>query len=154
MEEPPARTVLYFSLCITLGSLPMLLFGSGPPLDLAGLADVVAVGLLATLGQFMLTLAYQRGHTLVVSLLGYSQVILTSLLGIALWGTHPSGSAWLGMGLVIVSGAIGPLTSFNGRQSAPRASPEKTAHPLWHLRCCKDAVGYRQSLRRPPANPH
>jgi drug/metabolite transporter (DMT)-like permease len=124
LDEPPSRTVLYFSLCITVGSLPLFLFGSHPaPLDAIGTLDVIAVGALATLGQFMLTLAYQRGQALLVSLLGYSQVVFTSLIGIVLWDNHPTVSAWLGMALIIVSGAIGPITSLSARQSAPRASP-------------------------------
>jgi drug/metabolite transporter (DMT)-like permease len=123
LDEPPSRTVLYFSLCITVGSLPLCLVVGTRSLDAIGLAYVIAVGALATLGQYMLTLAYQRGHTLIVSLLGYSQVVWTSLIGIFLWDNSPTASAWLGMALVIASGAIGPLAALSARQSAPRASP-------------------------------
>lgn len=51
----------------------------------------------------MLTIAYQKGHTLLVSLLG-SQVILTSTLGVLIWDDRWSSLSWLGMALVIFSG--------------------------------------------------
>lgn len=42
---------------------------------------VLGVGALATVGQVMLAMAYQHGDTLVSASLGYSQVIIASLLG-------------------------------------------------------------------------
>jgi S-adenosylmethionine uptake transporter len=54
----------------------------------------------------MLTLAYQRGHTLLVSLLGYSQVIFATFFGIGLWGEHPGVISWLAMALIVASGVV------------------------------------------------
>lgn len=64
----------------------------------------------------LLTLAYQRGVTLLVSLLGYSQVVFSSLLGIMLWNARPTTQSWLGMGLVIVSGAVAALYASSPKQ--------------------------------------
>ena len=109
LQEPIARTVAYFSLYVTIGALPWFLLSDFTRVDLRGAAYLVAIGVFATIGQVLLTLAYQRGHTLLVSLLGYSQVIFTSLFGIALWGDHPSVSSWLAMGLIIASGVAATL---------------------------------------------
>jgi drug/metabolite transporter (DMT)-like permease len=105
LDEPVPRTVAWFSLITTAGSLPWFLASRPGALTLAGIVAVLSVAVFATIGQFMITLAYQRGHTLLTSLLGYSQVIFTSLIGIALWHDHPGPGAWLPMLLIIVSGA-------------------------------------------------
>jgi drug/metabolite transporter (DMT)-like permease len=109
LDEPVARTVAWFSLFTTLGSLPWFLATDPTRLTPAGAACLLAVAVLATAGQVLLTLAYQRGHTLLVSLLGYSQVIFTTFIGIALWGDHPGIVSWLAMALIIASGAAATM---------------------------------------------
>ena len=106
LDEPVARTVLYFSGIVSVASFPWYLTTDIARITLAGLASVAVVGVFATVGQVMLTLAFQRGQTLLTSLLGYSQVIFTSLIGVALWDDHPGLGAWLAMGLIIASGAV------------------------------------------------
>ncbi len=44
------------------------------------------IGISATLGQLLMTVAFQQGDPLVSSALGYTQVIFAALLGIAIWG--------------------------------------------------------------------
>jgi drug/metabolite transporter (DMT)-like permease len=105
LEEPIVRTVAYFSLYVTLGALPWFLLSDPTHIELRGAMYLVAMGVFATVGQLLLTLAYQRGHTLLVSLLGYSQVVFTTLLGIGLWGEHPGVSSWLAIALIVASGA-------------------------------------------------
>lgn len=104
LKELPVKTVLYFSLFITLATLPWYLMSPPGTVSRRGTAYVMAGATLATIGQIMLTLAYQRGHTFLVSLLGYSQVVFTSVLGIALWGESMTVLACCGMALIIVSG--------------------------------------------------
>jgi drug/metabolite transporter (DMT)-like permease len=106
LEEPVARTAAYFALYTTIGAFPWFILGNPGQVDLQGAAYLVAMGVFATLGQVMLTLAYQRGHTLLVSLLGYSQVIFATLFGIALWGEHPPVSSWMAMALIVLSGIV------------------------------------------------
>jgi drug/metabolite transporter (DMT)-like permease len=71
-------------------------------------------------GQLMLTHAYQRGHTLLISLVGYSQIIFTSLLGIAIWNDRPSVAAWTGMALVIAGGVVAHSSSQKRRPANSR----------------------------------
>lgn len=111
LDEPVSRTVAWFSLIVTVGSLPWYLATDPLRIDPLGAAYVGAVGVLATVGQVMLTLAYQRGHTHLVSLLGYSQVIFTTLVGIALWDDHPGPGAWLAMGLIVLCGIAATAVS-------------------------------------------
>ena len=127
LNEPPARTVLYFSLFVTLGALPLFLFSDPTSLSLAGAICVLGAGTLATAGQGMITLAYQRGQTLLVSLLGYSQVVFTSLLAMLIWNDPLSLLSWLGMALVIASGAAASMFSRpQARPMVSKAVPERS----------------------------
>ena len=105
LAEPPARTVFYFSLSVTLGALPWFCFSNPDSLTSTGAAYLLGAGILATVGQYTLTHAYQRGQTLIMSLLGYSQVVFSSLIGIVLWRDKLPLASWLGMALIIVCGA-------------------------------------------------
>jgi drug/metabolite transporter (DMT)-like permease len=104
IHEPPARTVAYFSLCILVGTLPWFLLSHPTSLAMREACYVFAAGALAAVGQLLFTQAHHSGHTLLVSLLGYSQVIFATLFGIALWSDTPAASAWLGIAFVIASG--------------------------------------------------
>jgi drug/metabolite transporter (DMT)-like permease len=104
LQEPIARTAAYFALYATIGALPLFVLSDFSQVDLQGAAYLATMGVFATLGQVMLTLAYQRGHTLLVSLLGYSQVIFATLFGITLWGERPGVISWLAMALIVASG--------------------------------------------------
>lgn len=124
LNEPPARTVLYFSFFVTLGALPLFLFSDPTSLSRAGAIFVIGAGALATAGQAMITLAYQRGQTMLVSLLGYSQVVFTSLLAMLIWDDQLSLLSWLGMAMVILSGAV---ASMFARPQASSGASSKVA---------------------------
>lgn len=121
LNEPTARTVFYFSLSITLGSLPGLLLSPGLSWPSEGTVYAIAAGGLATVGQVMLTLAYQRGIAMLSSLLGYSQVVFTSLIGIALWNDKPALGSWLGMALIVASGAAAVMYASHPAKPGPVA---------------------------------
>ncbi len=106
LQEPVARTAAYFALYTSIGAFPWFVLSDSGGVDLLSAAYLAAMGVSATAGQVMLTLAYQRGHTLLVSLLGYSQVIFATLFGIVLWGEHPPVSSWLAMALIVASGIV------------------------------------------------
>jgi S-adenosylmethionine uptake transporter len=44
-----------------------------------------------------------------VSLLGYSQVVFTSIVGIVVWNDHLPAMSWIGMALVIASGGVATM---------------------------------------------
>jgi S-adenosylmethionine uptake transporter len=131
LKELPVKTVLYFSLFITVTTLPWYLLSRPGTASLRGSAYVLAAATLAAIGQIMLTLAYQRGHTFLVSLLGYSQVVFTSVLGILLWNDSLALMAWLGMALIIVSGFAATISmrvpqTPDSESAATVASPADT----------------------------
>src|SRR5262249_5226249 len=48
LEEPPARTVLYFSLCVAIGALPWFLLSHPESLSAEGACYVILSGVTAT----------------------------------------------------------------------------------------------------------
>ena len=67
---------------------------------------LVGVGTLATVGQLMITFAYQRGQTLVSANLGYTQVVFASLLGILIWHDVLSPLSWVAIAVIVTSGIV------------------------------------------------
>ena len=105
LEEPTARIVFYFSLIIAVGGLPWFCVSNPTSVTITGAAYMFGAATLATVGQWLLTYAYRRGPTLIMSLLGYTQVVFSSLIGIAVWQDRLALASWLGMALVILCGA-------------------------------------------------
>jgi len=104
LGEPESRTVFYFSLLSTLGSLVWLAFSELHRPTLATGLLLLGVGAFATLAQLAMTRAYARGKPLVSASLAYTTVVFASLLGALFWGEVLGWLEALGMVLVILSG--------------------------------------------------
>ena len=109
--EPSVRTVFYFALVSAIAALPLSLTTSATnaySIEVIGL--LLGTGFLATIGQVMLTFAYQQGKPLVVAALGYSQVVFAVLFGILIWYDTIPVHVGLGILLIIVSGIMTSAT--------------------------------------------
>lgn len=118
--EPDWRTVFYFTLVSTLGAGGWMVFNVFHPVDLYGFVLLCGLGMTATLAQLALTRAYREGHTLVVGSLAYSTVIFSSLFGAIVLGDRLDATAWLAIGLVILSGVASVWTV---RNRSPFSTP-------------------------------
>jgi S-adenosylmethionine uptake transporter len=65
---------------------------------------LLPIGILASLGQVCLTLAFSRGSTLVVANLQYAGIVFAALYGMVLFNEQLPTIGWVGMGLIIASG--------------------------------------------------
>ncbi len=110
-NEPDWRTVYYFTLISTIGAGMWMLFESFHALDWHDLPVLMGLGLSATIAQLAMTRAYRTGDTLVVAGLAYVTVVLASFFGVFWWSEHLSFSAWLAIGLIILSGIISIRTT-------------------------------------------
>lgn len=102
--ETEARTVFYFSLTATIGSLGWLAFSEMHRLDLRGGLLLFGVASFATVAQLAMTRAYKRGKTLVSASLAYSTVVFASLLGVVFWHEHLTLDEGFAMLLIVLSG--------------------------------------------------
>ena len=102
--EPETRTVFYFSLVSTVGAAAWLVFSEIHAIDSHSGLLLLGVASFATVAQLAMTRAYSRGKTLMSAALAYSTVIFSSLFGMLFWGEVLDASAWLAIGLIILSG--------------------------------------------------
>ena len=113
--EPEDRVVFYFSVGgVTAGVLStaaMALTGSGQPHGhtLKGAALLLAVGLLATTAQLLMTRAYGRGTTLVNACLQYLGIVFSVAYGAVLFSDPITPMALGGIALIITAGLAATL---------------------------------------------
>lgn len=127
--EPEERVVLYFSLGGVLGGLGLALATGGIGRLLqpgaAGLALLLAIGVLATAAQWMLTRAYAIGSALVNSALHYMGIVFSTLLGWWLFGEQLGALTLAGMALIIAAGIA--ATALRQRVPAVREASRAAA---------------------------
>jgi drug/metabolite transporter (DMT)-like permease len=104
--EPETRMVLYFSLASVVGGAAMSAHSGWHELQWPAVGWLLAVGVLSTVAQLMLTWAYARGPTLVAASLQYLGIAFAFLYGVLLFGDAVSWIALLGI-LFIVGAGIG-----------------------------------------------
>ncbi len=103
--EPETRIVFYFSLGgLAAGALTTPLTGGLHAHSPGGLVLLLAVGMLATLAQLLMTRAYSTGRTLVNASLQYLGIGWSFLFGV-LWFDDPvTPLALAGMALIVAAG--------------------------------------------------
>ena len=108
--EPEYRIVFYFSLGgVTAGAISTLAAGELHRHTLQGAALLLAVGLLATAAQLLMTSAYGRGRPLVNASLQYLGIVFSFLYGALLFRDAITLSALAGMALIIAAGLAATL---------------------------------------------
>lgn len=115
--EPEERIVFYFSVGgIVLGAgLVAVQGGPAPHNTWAGLGLVLAVGVLATTAQLLMTRAWAIGHPLVNAALQYLGIAFSVALGVWILDDPLHASTLLGMALIVAAG----ITATQVRSKAP-----------------------------------
>ena len=107
--EPDHRIVFYFSLAsVAAGALSCLWSGLQPH-NPAGIVQLLAVGILATLAQWLMTRAYSTGPTLVNASLQYLGIAFAFGYGVLLFDDRVTPLALLGMALIVGAGLFATL---------------------------------------------
>ena len=122
--EPGARVVLYFSVSgVVMGAALALASGGLHSHTAAGLALLLAIGLLATVAQWMMTLAYATGATLGIAALQYLGIAFSFGFGVWLFDDPITTMALSGMVLIVAAGVAATLLR---NSQAPRADAAPT----------------------------
>ncbi|MBP0621808.1 MULTISPECIES: DMT family transporter [unclassified Cupriavidus] len=135
LGEPEGRIVFYFSLVGMIAGLAWMLISGVSPHTWYGVGLLLAIGILATLGQTAMTRAYKRGNTLLTANLQYAGIVFSSVWGMLIWSDQLNWLSWLGMGLIIASGIATTLmrarqgTDAKPTPATPVKSPEAEVHP-------------------------
>lgn len=126
--EPTERIVFYFSLGgVAVGALWMLWQGASPH-DARGVALLLAIGVLATLAQMMMTRAYHLGHLLTNASLQYLGIAFSFVFGVLLFDDPVTVSALLGMALIVGAGLVATRLREREQHDGPdtRSPPNDT----------------------------
>jgi drug/metabolite transporter (DMT)-like permease len=103
--EPEDRIVFYFSVGgVSGGALATSLVNGWHAHTFQGMGMLLAVGVLATLAQLMMTRAYRTGRILANASLTYLGIAWSFLYGVLLFDDPVTGLALLGMGLIAMAG--------------------------------------------------
>ncbi len=104
LGEPDYRVVFYFAAGgIALGALTLPFTGLHAH-TWQGVALLLAIGVLATVGQMMLTRAYAVGRLLTIAALQYCGILFSYVYGILVFDELLSWQATVGIGLIVAAG--------------------------------------------------
>lgn len=124
--EPEYRIVFYFSLGgVTAGALTMLATGASAH-TWHGVGLLLAVGLLATVAQLLMTRAYSTGKTLVNASLQYLGIVFSFVYGVLLFEDPVTWMAVAGMVLIVAAGVAATFLRSKAAPSVPPASTTDT----------------------------
>jgi drug/metabolite transporter (DMT)-like permease len=113
-NEPAVRIVFMQSLLISAVMVPMMALATPLPQGI-GIVQVLAVGLLGTLGNLLLTTAFHKAEAAKVAVAEYTGLIWAALIGFAFFQEVPRTMVWVGGALVIA----GCLSVAWGRKPPP-----------------------------------
>jgi len=103
--EPATRVVFYFSLIgSALTLIPMLAVWQTP--DVRQWILLFAIGLFATIAQWLLTRGYASGPVGQVGVFHYSAVIFAGMIDWFIWKDSPDIFSMLGVALICIAGII------------------------------------------------
>lgn len=103
--EPEERVVFYFSVSGVVSGLSLALATTGLQAHtVQGLGLLLAIGLLATAAQWMMTRAYAIGSTLVVAALQFMGIVYSFLLGVWLFNDPVTAPSLAGTALILAAG--------------------------------------------------
>ncbi|WP_233237626.1 DMT family transporter [Bordetella sp. LUAb4] len=124
--EPEWRTVLFFSLAVTLSSVVGLFVHGWGNAGWEGYAALIGIGLSGLCGQLAMTRAFGLGSALLTAALQYSTIIFAACLGAVFWHDHLDAIALSGMGLIIAAGLLSVWRTMRERRPIPKTAKENT----------------------------
>lgn len=106
LGEPSWRIVFYFSLVATVLSAAASTLVGWTPLQVGSVGYLLGIGVSAMIGQLLMTHAYKVGKKFMVASLSYLGVVLSTLYGAVGFGEVLPVMAFVGIGLVVISGVL------------------------------------------------
>ena len=119
--EPGYRIVFYFSVAGLVAGAALTLVTGAHSHTLHGLGLLLAIGVLATTAQILLTKAYAIGRVLSNAGLQYMGILFSFIYGVWLFDDPVTWSAVVGIGLIVAAGLAATL--LRARAQAPAETP-------------------------------
>lgn len=102
-KENPTTIVFYFTFVSVIIMTPFILFNFVKP-NLFELFLLICTGIFASVGQFMVTLAYKYGKPSEVAIYNYTSIVFAIVIGFVIWGEIPDKWSILGSLILIGTG--------------------------------------------------
>jgi drug/metabolite transporter (DMT)-like permease len=119
--EPEYRVVFYFSLGGIVAGTLLTLIGGAHPHTVRGAALLLAIGVLATVAQMMMTRAYAIGRALSNASLQYLGIVFSFFYGVMIFDDPVTLMALAGMVLIVGAGLA--ATRLRQRTASTTAGP-------------------------------
>lgn len=100
-DEEPSTIVFYFSFISLIVMFPLMLMNFIVPTPVQ-LFWLLGTGFFASIGQFMVTMAYKYAPAGEVSVYNYSSIVFSIVVGYIIWAEIPDFYSLLGGGLIIL----------------------------------------------------
>jgi drug/metabolite transporter (DMT)-like permease len=128
LKEPEWRVVFYFSVIagVVSAAWQLLQHGRFSDINSSNVHLVIAMGVLALIGQMALTRAYQRGNPLTAGALSYLTIVFSTIAGMLIFDDKLGWIAGAGIALVIASGL---LAAHEERKELARRSVNDKTEP-------------------------
>ena len=126
LGEPDSRIVFWFSVGGIVGGAALATATGWHGHTGRGVGLLLAVGVLATIAQLLLTRAYVRGRTLVNASLQYLGIGFSFLYGVLLFDDHLTWLATLGMLLIVYASVRATAVRTRAVTTAPRRLSDRT----------------------------
>lgn len=123
--EPEPRVVFYFSLGGVLAGAALTALGGGPSAHTAGgVALLLAIGVLASAAQLMMTRAYSIGSALSNATLQYTGIAWSFVFGVLVFGDAVHAMALAGMVLIVGAGIAATWLGLRAKAMAAPADSQ------------------------------
>lgn len=100
-DEDPSTIVFYFSFISVTFMLPLVVMDFVEP-TLTQLIWLLSTGVFASIGQFMVTMAYKYAPAGEVSVYNYSSIVFSTFVAYMIWGEIPDNYSITGGALIIL----------------------------------------------------
>jgi S-adenosylmethionine uptake transporter len=117
--EPEYRVVFYFSLGGVVAGAALMLAAGTNPHTARGAALLLAIGVLATVAQMMMTRAYAIGRTLSNAALQYLGIAFAFVYGVLLFGDPVTWMSLAGIALIVAAGLAATQIRSQSAEAAP-----------------------------------
>jgi drug/metabolite transporter (DMT)-like permease len=123
--EPEARIVFYFSLGGVIAGAAITALGGGPSAHTpVGVALLLAIGVLASAAQLMMTRAYAIGSALSNATLQYTGIAWSFVFGVLVFGDPVHAMALAGMALIVGAGIAATWLGLRAKAMAAPADSQ------------------------------
>jgi drug/metabolite transporter (DMT)-like permease len=113
-DEDPSTIVFYFSFISVTFMLPLMVIDYVRPTFIQ-LVWLLSTGVFASIGQFMVTMAYKYAPAGEVSVYNYSSIVFSTLVAYMIWGEIPDNYSITGGVLIILIAVM--LFNYNKKYS-------------------------------------